>query len=440
VVGARRDDTHRRCELVGRVPQRLVLARAGLKYKACAFEFDECKPDGMNVKSQRILFVGLLFFCAILAPSTQGQVPAPPQKPEKTEKTVTGRIEISGSKLYYEECGSGPSAVVLLHDGLLHSVTWDSVWKPLCAKYHTIRYDRRGFGRSEAPKAPFVPSEDLYALLERLRIERAVVVGNSSGSALAIDFALAHPDRVEGLFLIGPVVDGMEFSDAFKERGTKNNAPLTNGDTKAAAENWSQDRYIIGDGHDAARKRLNEELAASPQNFKGSGDFAIPNSRPSIERLNEIRVPTSILVGESDIADVHAQAGAIEEGIPGAERDIVINAGHLVQLEQPEILTDKLTNFVDRQERRAVTVPVNVLNGYVGSYKGAHGPITVALETDHLTLQVPGQAAFPLFAESPAKFFLRVSDSDVEFIRDPSGKASRAIFHINGETLRASRM
>src|SRR5437868_613512 len=52
----------------------------------------------------------------------------------------SGYLDLSGSKLYYEECGSGP-AIVLLHDGLLHSVSWDEVWQPLAKKYRVIRYD-----------------------------------------------------------------------------------------------------------------------------------------------------------------------------------------------------------------------------------------------------------------------------------------------------------
>ena len=58
-----------------------------------------------------------------------------------------GFVEVDGSKLYYEECGSGPVAVVLLHDGLANSAVWDGVWPAFCRRYHTIRYDRRGFGR-----------------------------------------------------------------------------------------------------------------------------------------------------------------------------------------------------------------------------------------------------------------------------------------------------
>ena len=57
-----------------------------------------------------------------------------PQKLEGVQKTVSGHVEVAGSKIYYEECGSGPAAVILLHDAWLHSVTWDEEWRPLCAK------------------------------------------------------------------------------------------------------------------------------------------------------------------------------------------------------------------------------------------------------------------------------------------------------------------
>ena len=64
----------------------------------------------------------------------------------------SGYVDVGDSKIWYEECGSSTPkpAVVLLHDGLMHSITWDDVWAPLCSKYHVLRYDRRGSaGRSQ---------------------------------------------------------------------------------------------------------------------------------------------------------------------------------------------------------------------------------------------------------------------------------------------------
>ena len=352
----------------------------------------------------------------------------------------SGHLDFSGAKIYYEECGTGAANIVLLHDGLLHSVTWDAVWEPLCRKYHAVRYDRRGYGKSDQPKSEFSPTEDLSALLAHLKMPRAVVVGNSSGAALAIDFALAHPEMAEGLFLIGPVVDGMDVSALFQERGRKNNAPLEQGDVRGAAENWSKDQYIVGEGHPAARKKLYDTLLENPQNLKYTGEFQVRNSPPANSRLGEIHAPTVILVGELDISDVHAHAGAIEEGIAGAQRDIIINAGHLVQLEQPEIIVERLARFVDLQERPSIAVDAATLHAYTGQYESPDGVVTIGMEGGHLTLQTPGQPAFPLYAESPTKFFLKVSEVDMEFTKSGSGKITQAVIYQDGAATKAARL
>jgi 3-oxoadipate enol-lactonase len=363
-----------------------------------------------------------------------------PQKLEGVQKTVSGHVEVAGSKIYYEECGSGPAAVVLLHDAWLHSVTWDQEWRPLCAKYHAVRYDRRGYGRSEGAKAAYSPVDDLLAILNDLKIQRVVLAGSSTGAGVAIDFALAHPELVQGLFLIGPIVDGLPTSTEFQVRAARNSAPLKDGDAKAAAENWSKDHYILGEGHEPERAKFLEALDASLQNLKNGDEFAVKSSPAAGTRLAEIHVPTEVLVGEVDIADVHAEAGAIEEGIGGAQRDVVINAGDLVQLEQPEIVMEKLTNFVDRQRRVAVDVPVDVLQSYVGNYTLRDRGLTVTLDNGHLIAQAPGQANAQLFAESQTKFFFRVSDVEVEFTKDPTGKVTRALIYQDGEVIKAARM
>ena len=63
-------------------------------------------------------------------------------------------------------------------------------------KYHAVRYDRRGYGKSEAAKALFSPLDDLLRVMEHTKIRQATLVGCSSGTALATDFAITYPDRV----------------------------------------------------------------------------------------------------------------------------------------------------------------------------------------------------------------------------------------------------
>lgn len=266
----------------------------------------------------------------------------------------SGYLDVGGSKIYYEEAGerdrvsrgSGP-AIVLLHDGLLGAVSWDEVWGKLAANYHVIRYDRRGYGRSETPTSAFSPSDDLAKLLTYLKVQDAVVVGSSSGGALAVDFAIAHPDMVDGLFLIGPVVHGMPYTESFLERARRNSEPIEErGDIKATIKNWSEDRFLIANGHDQARKKFYDALIASSHNLKYDPQLEQKLSPPASQRLGEIKTPTVILTGESDIADVHAHCDAINAGIRDSQRAIVRDAGHLVQLEKPDEVVSRLAEFV----------------------------------------------------------------------------------------------
>ena len=348
-------------------------------------------------------------------------------------------LQITDTKIYYEECGSGP-AVVLLHDGLLHSNTWDGAWPALCKKYHAIRYDRRGYGHSDQPKTRFTPTEDLFALLTHLSVHRAIIVGNSSGGALAIDFTLAHPQMVEGLFLVGPVVGGMGTTDHFDERGKKNSAPIEKGDLKAAAENWSKDQYIVAAGHDAARKIILDTLVQYPQNLTNSHQLEIQDTLPSLYRLAEIHAPTAILVGEFDIPDVHAQSGAIEAGIPGAQRDILNNAGHLIQVEAPAPFVEKLGEFVDLQERQGIEVPAAILQTYAGKYGAGPFEMTITLKDGRLLLQSPGVPPLPMFAESQTKFFMKNFQVEVEFTKDPTGKITQATVYQGGDSFKLERL
>ena len=254
-------------------------------------------------------------------------------------------VDVEGSKLYYEECGTGPSAVVLIHDGIAHSAVWDGVWPDFCKKFHTIRYDRRGYGRTPASTTWYTEIEDLAALLRQRKVSRAVLVGSSHGGEVSIDFTLQYPNVVEQLVLVGAVVSGFPYSDQFLNRGMANSKPFEKDDIATGLANWARDKYLLAPGHEAAQKRLLALLTANPQDMTHS-DYARP-TLPAIGRLHDIRVPTLILVGDADIPDVHAHAGAIEAGISGSKRVVISDAGHLMYLEKPEEFSHQAISFIE---------------------------------------------------------------------------------------------
>jgi 3-oxoadipate enol-lactonase len=253
-------------------------------------------------------------------------------------------VDVEGAKLYYEECGTGAEAVVLIHDGIAHSAVWDDVWPDFCKHFHTIRYDRRGYGRTPAATTWYTETEDLAALLRQRKVSHTVLVGSSHGGELSIDFTLQYPGIVQQLVVVGAVVGGFPYSDHFLNRGMNNSRPFEKNDVATGLTNWAKDKYLLAPGHDAAQKHLFALLTANPQDMTHS-DYARPTG-PAIGRLHEIHVPTLILVGDADIPDVHAHAGAIEAGIPGSKRVVISDAGHLMYMEHPAEFSRKVISFI----------------------------------------------------------------------------------------------
>jgi len=256
-------------------------------------------------------------------------------------------LEVDGAKLYYEECGSAPQVVVLVHDGVLHSAVWDDVWPDFCKHFHTIRYDRRGYGRSPVATQGYYATDDLAAVLRQLKLKRVAIVGSSHGGEISINFTLDHPEIVEQLVLVGAVVGGMPYTKHFLERGDALGKPLEKGDIKGAIAAAAKDKYLIAPGNDAAKKRMTEILSANPQDLTHP-ELELP-VKPALPRLGEIHIPTLLLVGDADIPDVHAHAGAIEAGVPRARRVVISDAGHLMYLEKPAEFSRIVIEFLENQ-------------------------------------------------------------------------------------------
>jgi pimeloyl-ACP methyl ester carboxylesterase len=305
-----------------------------------------CEVNAMRqpaVLGNRRYAVGAALTAAVLVLATiLAGPPARSEVPSMPTPQTADYLALEGGRLYYEVFGAG-FPIVLIHDGLAHSPVWDAQVAAFAPHYRVIRYDRRGYGRSDPPDTTYSNLDDLHALLQALGVARAIVVGSSAGGGLAIDFALAYPTMVEALVLSGPVVNGLGYSFHFMQRAYANFAR----DPQATAELWINDPYGIAPGNDAARARLREILTASPQNLDfAKGRYERSPESAALPRLGQITAPTLLLVGDRDIPDVHAHVGAIEAGIRGARRVVIPGAGHLVYLEQPAAFNHEVSEFL----------------------------------------------------------------------------------------------
>jgi pimeloyl-ACP methyl ester carboxylesterase len=247
-------------------------------------------------------------------------------------------VQVDGSKLYYEECGSGPTAIVLLHDGVVDSAVWNDVWGTLCKDFHTIRYDRRGYGRSLETTKPYYEADDLADLLRDRGIRQAALVGGSHGGNVALYFALRYPAQVSQLVLVGPGLEGFPYSEHFLL------AQVAFQNTKDSVKAHVESNYLIAPTNAAAREHLRTLLEAAPQDMRHK-DMPLPE-KPVLPYVQNLRVPTLILIGSADIADNQAVAGALQMAIPGAARIVVPDTGHLMYLEKPDAFFSLVREFL----------------------------------------------------------------------------------------------
>jgi len=255
-------------------------------------------------------------------------------------------VDVDGGQIYYETCGKGAQAVVLIHDGVINSASFDDMWPVLCKDFRVLRYDRRGYGRSPAAKAPYSPQEDLAAVMRAASFEHASLAGFSFGGGLALSYALDHPDQVDRLILSGAALNGFKVSKNFSSRITKVMLPMVIGKMDAVIANASKETWIMAPGNDAARAKITALIKASPQDLRHQMKDPIRSWPSDLPRMPGLKIPTLIMTGDHDIADNQAQAGAAQVLIPGARRIVIEDAGHLMQLEHPREVAELIADFV----------------------------------------------------------------------------------------------
>lgn len=263
-------------------------------------------------------------------------------------------LPVHNAVLRYEVAGSGP-AVVLLH-GWAHDLrSWHFLFPELAENYTTIRINRRGFASSTGFPDVSLDPLDLRGLLDSLEIERAVVVGHSQGATSALRFALAFPDRVKGLVLLG---SGPPAGFSLPWNGPDR---LPQGHARIAREQGMTAWVALWDGHPITNGFIagTEGAAigeAMVEAYDGR-DLLQPQTSANatadveINRLGDIRIPTLVVTGEMEMPYFRIAADVLAYGIPGAERIVIAGGGHSVHLQQPGRFNSEIKRFLTNVNR-----------------------------------------------------------------------------------------
>ena len=246
-------------------------------------------------------------------------------------------INRDGVKVYYHAEGAGPT-VLLSHGYSGTSHMWRAQVDALKSDYQVVVWDVRGHGQSDSPDDPALYSEsltlgDMQAILDAVGAEQAAIGGLSLGGLLSLAFHVEHSERVHSLLLFdtGP--------------GYRN---------PTAREGWNEQargraRFFRSKGLDALEEpgaahggehRSAEGLALAAEGILQQFDARV------IDSLPDIKVPTLVVVGADDEPFIGA-SNYMASRIPGAEKQVIPNAGHVSNIDQPKAFNDILRGFLD---------------------------------------------------------------------------------------------
>ncbi len=274
----------------------------------------------------------------------------------RSTQPEVGFAQVNGTQLYYEMLGEG-HPLVLIHGGYMDRRMWDDQFHAFAKHYRVIRYDVRGFGKSELPPVLYADRQDLSDLLKHLGVENTYLLGLSLGGIIAIDFTLEHPSMVDALILVGSPVPGFPiellYTEEQLEQQRSRYAPFEKAkqerDRLAMVDALMQDPTLVpSPNYPAARQRVRNNL--SEYSFAWVLDPAPKQNLepPAYSRLTEIQVPTLIMLGAEDDPRLFKDADKLERDIVGASRVMIAETHHMPNMEKPEEFNAIVLDFLGR--------------------------------------------------------------------------------------------
>lgn len=235
-------------------------------------------------------------------------------------------VDVHNARFWVEEAGTGP-AVLFLHFGLGDWRVFEPELRALADEFRCIAYDRRFFGRTEAPDERYSEVDDVVAILAALGVDRAALIGLSGGGKLALEVAFAHPERVYALAHIAAPVSGIPWGDELEEAYAEADTPEQ--ELEADLRVWAPLGAV-----DFYRELL---LQARPSEVEAA--------KPSAVELGAVTVPTLVVTVKHDPPSLQNAGREAARRIPQA-RHVEIDSDHYLTLREPELVTKLLREFL----------------------------------------------------------------------------------------------
>lgn len=265
----------------------------------------------------------------------------------------SGLININGTDMYYEIAGQG-EVLVLAHAGFVDSRMWDAQWNILTRQFRVLRFDMRGFGQSAPILGPVSRHDDLYQLLQKLGIQRAHFIGSSISGTAVLDLALEHPEMVKSLAMVCSSPSGFELQGEpprylFDMLGAMQASDFGQA-TELAIRIWFDGMYREPHQVDSTMREWLKEMNRVPMAcntfFIGDSQPLNPLDPPAVTRLNEVKQPILLIVGDLDHPEVVRSMELMAEEIPQADYVVIENTAHLPSVEKADEFNQIILDFL----------------------------------------------------------------------------------------------
>jgi pimeloyl-ACP methyl ester carboxylesterase len=258
----------------------------------------------------------------------------------------------------HEGVGGAPQ-VVFLHTGISDMRSWEGVSALLSPEMEVAAYDRRGFGATAYKAERHDQLVDLEAVLDGLGLGRVVLVGNSRGGQIALDFLLSRPGRVAALVLVAPAISGAPPVDKAQVDPVEEAlwATLEAADKAGTLEalNLGEIRVWLDGPHGSegriggALRDLALEMNRIPLHAKSPGTE--PEPPDAWSQLSDIRCPVLVVVGDLDFVHIRERSRQLASRIDGARLAVMEGTAHLPGFEQPAAFAALLRDFLQSTTR-----------------------------------------------------------------------------------------
>ncbi|HEY6010669.1 MAG TPA: alpha/beta hydrolase [Nitrospirota bacterium] len=262
-------------------------------------------------------------------------------------------LAISGKRVHVWTGGAGP-ALLLFHSAWGDAeMSWSSVWSELSRSFTVIAPDLPGFGASEPLDTPSLAASArlLRELLDSRRVDHSVVVGNSFGAAIAIEFASAFSERTRHLVVVNggyvPALPGLlkkMVAGSFLEKKFRTLMRNVAYSDKALAKAFPDPAAMPAGFFD--RIHRNEEQHSRIV-FDAFMNQTAPQTPP--------RVPATIIWGTADRLTTMRQARVLQKWLGNADFTPIDGAGHMPQIERPVAFVDAIKRAEKSSDGRATT-------------------------------------------------------------------------------------